>query len=388
MAKIEKELELLSKFENAEISKTLAKRINDIVEKDFKERRVKIMHVCGSHEHTITYFGLRSLLPENLELVAGPGCPVCVCSTKDIRDAIEIANRNVTLCTFGDMLRDRTPYGSLDDERSKGADVRIVYSPADALKIAQENQKEVVLFGVGFETSSAPICSLVYENLPDNFSILTSLKRTSPAVEALLQGGDIVLDGIIAPGHVSTIVGARDWLNLPSKFEIPTIVSGFEPVDVLISLIKLLEQIKEGKSELQIEYKRLVSFEGNTRAQEMLSEIFDVKATHWRAMGEVLESGYFMKTKFEGHDARKKFNVDFEVDPEKDIPPGCKCHLVVTGKGYPSDCALFNSETCRPDEPQGPCMVSGEGTCYIWFRYGRVQKLREKLDAARDQEVE
>jgi len=384
---VEKEIEKLEKFRSAEVTRSLVKEINRIIDKDFKDRQVKIMHVCGSHEHTVTYFGLRSLLPENIELVAGPGCPVCVCSTKEIREAIEIAKRGVILCTFGDMLRDQTPYGSLDDARSQGADVRIVYSPVDALKLAKDAQKDVVFFGVGFETSSAPICSLVYDNPPDNFSILTSLKRTSPAVEALLQAGEIVLDGVIAPGHVSTIVGARDWKNLPEKFKIPTIVAGFEPVDVLISILELLKHIKEEKSEILIEYKRLVSYEGNKRAQQMLSEVFDVKETHWRAMGSVPNSGYFLKSEHVKYNARAKYDLQFEIEPDKDTPPGCQCHLIVTGKAYPSACTLFTNKKCRPDAPSGPCMVSGEGTCYIWFRYGSTQKLRDKLKAKEGEEV-
>jgi hydrogenase expression/formation protein HypD len=378
---VEKEIQKLEKFRSAEITRSLVKEISRIIDREFGECQIKIMHVCGSHEHTITYYGLRSLLPESLDLVAGPGCPVCVCSTKEIREAIEIAKSGAILCTFGDMLRDRTPYGSLDDARGEGADVRIVYSPADALKIAKDVQKDVVFFGVGFETSSAPVCSLAYEDAPDNFSILTSLKRTSPAVEALLQAGEIALDGVIAPGHVSTIVGARDWKNLPEKFGIPTIVAGFEPVDMLISIKELLNHIRDGKSEILIEYKRLVSYEGNKKAQEMLAEVFDIKATYWRAMGEVPYSGYYFKNEFKNLDARRRFELRFEIEPDKDTPPGCLCHLIVTGKAYPSDCKLFTNRKCRPDAPCGPCMVSGEGTCYIWYRYGSTQKLRDKLRA-------
>ncbi len=364
------------------MARKLVAKINSFVDENFPDKKIKIMHVCGSHEHTVTYYGLRTLLHDNLELVAGPGCPVCVCSVSDIREAMEIARKGAILCTFGDMVRDRTPYGSLDDVRREGADVRIVYSPADAKRIALENPgKEVVFFGVGFETTSAPISSLVFDEIPENLSILTSLKKTSPAVEALLKSGEIVLDGVIAPGHVSTVVGGQDWGNLPEKFEIPTTVSGFEPVDVLLSIMDLLEQIKSGKSELHIEYKRLVSLEGNRTAQKMLSDAFEVREAYWRSMGSVPGSGYFLKKKFEKHDARKKFNVAFEVEPDKDTPVGCKCHLVVTGKAYPSDCALFNKKVCRPDSPCGPCMVSGEGTCYIWNRYGNTQTLKGKMEA-------
>jgi hydrogenase expression/formation protein HypD len=374
------EAKALSKFRDPAVTRELVRKVNSMVKENFQGTHIKLMHVCGSHEHTITYFGLRPLLPESLELVAGPGCPVCVCSTADIREAIEIARKGATLCTFGDMLRDRTPYGSLDDVRGAGADVRMVYSPQDALKIARENpQKKVVFFGVGFETTSAPISSLVRDDPPENFTILTSLKRTSPAVEALLAGGEIAIDGVIAPGHVSTIVGGNDWKNLPQRFKVPTTVSGFEPVDVLLAILELLEQIRDGKHELGIEYQRLVTLEGNVLAQKMLAETTDIREAYWRAMGNVPGSGYYLKPKFEQYDARKEFGVHFEPEPKKDIPPGCKCHLIVTGRAYPSDCALFNKKACRPDAPSGPCMVSGEGTCYIWYRFGSTPELRRKL---------
>jgi len=334
-------------------------------------RHVKFMHVCGSHEHTITYYALRSLLPENLELVSGPGCPVCVCAVSDIYDAIKLARMGKTVCTFGDMLKDRTPYGSLEDERSKGADVRIVYSPLDAVNIARDNpEKDVVFFGVGFETTAAPICSLMFEKIPENFSILTSLKRTSPAVESLLQQGKISLEGVIAPGHVSTIVGANDWSNIPNKFMIPTIVSGFEPADVLLSTLYLLEQVKNGRHDLMIEYTRLVKPDGNPRAKEILARGFEIRETYWRGMGRVPGSGYFIRPEFKPLDARARFDITSEENTDGEMPKGCMCHKIVIGEAYPSDCALFRAGVCRPDSPAGPCMVSREGTCYIWFRYG------------------
>jgi hydrogenase expression/formation protein HypD len=380
--KADKGIEISERFRDAKVTSALVDKINSLMEEEFKGRKIKFMHVCGSHEHTITYYGLRSLLHDNLELVSGPGCPVCVCATSDIREAIELAKKGNILCTFGDMVRDRTPYGSLDDARGKGSDVRIVYSPQDATRVAKENpKKEVVLFGVGFETTAAPVCSLLFEDIPENLSILTSLKRTSPAVEALLYQGELALDGVIAPGHVSTVVGANDWSDLTTRFKIPTIVSGFEPVDVLISILRLLEQVRDGSHELQIEYQRLVSFEGNRVARKMLSDGFEVREAHWRAMGKVPGSGYFIKPKFESYDARKRFGLSFDIDPKKDTPPGCKCHLVVTGKAYPSDCELFKKGACRPDAPVGPCMVSGEGTCYIWHRYGSTQHLKKKASS-------
>jgi hydrogenase expression/formation protein HypD len=367
---------VLSRFRDPNVVRKL---VEDISELSSGIDRIRIMHVCGSHEHTATYFGLRTLLPENVEMISGPGCPVCVCSTADIREAMEIARKGIVLCTFGDMLRDRTPYGSLEDVKREGHDVRIVYSPLDSHRLARNNPDlEIVFFAVGFETTAAPVCSLLHMKVPKNFSILTSLKRTSPAVYRLLSLGTLALDGIIAPGHVSTIVGALDWKGIADDFQVPVVVSGFEPVDMLLAIKNVIEQVREGRHELGNEYKRLVKYAGNEKAQEMMSEVFTISDTYWRAFGSVPESGYFIKKEFADFDARIKYDVRFDGGVATDIPPGCRCHLVVTGRAYPTDCPLFNKGICNPEHPLGPCMVSGEGTCYIWSRYGSLELLHKK----------
>ncbi|MEO0141248.1 MAG: hydrogenase formation protein HypD [candidate division WOR-3 bacterium] len=333
---------------------------------------IKLMHVCGSHEHTLVRWGLRPLLPKNIELVSGPGCPVCVASSQEVREAIEIAGRGAILCTFGDMIRDVTPYGSLGDAKARGADVRIVYSGLDAVKIARENpEREVVFFAIGFETTAAPTAALILSEPPENFSVLTSHRLTPPAVEALIKDG-VPLRGIIAPGHVSSIIGASGWSAFPEKYGIPTVVAGFEPLDVLFGVIILLGDILSGEALLHNEYKRVVKNEGNRAAQSMMARVFELKGTFWRGLGMVPDSGLFLREEFEKLDARRRFGIDYHEHSE-DMPPGCSCGLVVTGRAYPTDCPLFMS-SCRPDNPYGPCMVSVEGTCYIWAKGGLASR--------------
>jgi len=305
-------------------------------------------------------------LPKNLELVSGPGCPVCVASSQEVREAIEIAERGAMLCTFGDMIRDVTPYGSLAEAKARGADVRIVYSGLDAVKLARENpQRDVVFFAIGFETTAAPTAALVLSELPENFSILTSHRLTPPAVEALIADG-VPLRGIIAPGHVSSIVGAVAWAVFPERYGIPTVVAGFEPLDMLLGLVSLLRDMVSGRAGLHNEYNRVVKHEGNRRAQELMARAFEVKEAFWRGLGMVPASGLFLRKELYRLDARARFGVEYH-DHSEDMPEGCSCGLVVTGRAYPTDCPLFMS-ACRPETPYGPCMVSVEGTCYIWAK--------------------
>lgn len=330
---------------------------------------VKLMHVCGSHEHTLVRWGLRALLPKEIELVSGPGCPVCVASSQEVREAIEIAERGAILCTFGDMIRDVTSYGSLAEAKARGADVRIVYSGLDALRLARENpDKEVVFFAIGFETTAAPTAALVLSDPPGNFSVLTSHRLTPPAVEVLIAEG-VPLRGIIAPGHVSSITGVIAWAPFPEKYGIPAAVAGFEPLDVLLGFVYLLEDITRGEARLHNEYTRVVKNEGNKKAQEIMEKAFELRDTFWRGLGMVPLSGLFLKKELGDLDARRRFGVEYH-DHSEDMPEGCACGLVVTGRAYPTDCPLFMS-ACRPESPYGPCMVSVEGTCYIWAK-GRV----------------
>ena len=221
---------------------------------------------------------------------------------------------------------------------------------------------------------------MVSEELPNNFSILTSFKLTSPAVEALLSSGKHHLDGIVAPGHVSTIVGAVDWAKFPEKYKIPTVVAGFEPGDLLLAILKIMKQQEDGVAKIENEYTRLVRFHGNQKALEAMKTAFDVEPAFWRGIGSVPDSGLFLKKRWSNHDAREKFGVKFSVESEKDLPKGCNCDKVIIGEIFPTGCPLFG-KSCTPTNPYGPCMVSGEGTCYIWFRFGNqniMTKLKEE----------
>jgi hydrogenase expression/formation protein HypD len=342
------------------------------------DRRIKVMNVCGSHERSIAEWGLRYLLPERLELIPGPGCPVCVCAEHDIGEAIEIAKRGVTLLSFGDMLRVQTKYGSLMDARSEGADVRIIYSPDDAVEAAlKEPDREFVLFAVGFETTAAPMAALFAQQVPANFSLLTALKLTAPAVEALVLGapGANTLDGLLAPGHVAVITGSQDWERFPVKYDLPVAVAGFEPVDILAALEMIMRMLEQGKAELANEYGRYVKPGGNRSAQAWMEKVFLVERAFWRAVGWVENSGLFLTDAYRAFDARAKYGVCLEDTAGTDVPKGCLCHTVVIGQSYPSDCALFE-KTCTMMDPVGPCMVSEEGACHIWSRFGSAVKRR------------
>ncbi len=356
---------MLQSFRDRKLIRAVAERISKLFGQ--LGRPLRIMHVCGSHEHTLVRWALRKLLPEELEMVAGPGCPVCVASTQEIREAIYLARqKGVILATFGDMLRDVTPYGTLLDARAQGADVRVVYSGLDAVKIARENPtKEVVFFAVGFETTAAPTAAIILSDPPKNFSILTAHRLTPPAVKALVDMG-VAFEGMIAPGHVSSIVGAKAW----DGFGMPTVVAGFEPLDVMLGIERVLKMLLEGKVGVENEYTRVVKWEGNLKAQRMMAQAFEVRDTWWRGLGVIPKSGFYIKPDFARLDARERFGVRFE-DYSEDTPPGCICHLIITGRAYPDQCPHFLSN-CVPENPYGPCMVSVEGTCYVWARAGKV----------------
>ncbi|MCL4490565.1 MAG: hydrogenase formation protein HypD [Nitrospirae bacterium] len=334
-------------------------------------RTLKIMHVCGSHEHAVQQWGLRSLIPKQVEIFAGPGCPVCVCPSFEIGEALTIARKGAIMTTYGDMLRVPTPYGSLLDAKAEGADVRLVYSLIDAVRLAKENPgREVVFFSIGFETTAAPVAALVVRGgLPDNFSLLTSHRLTPPAMELLLGIGDVHIDGFIAPGHVSVILGANAWDIFPRAYHMPVVVAGFEPGEVLLGLLMLARQIREGKAILGNAYPKVVCPEGNSVAREAMRTAFDCVPAWWRGVGRVPRSGLVLKPQFSSLDARERFG--FCIQPERnELPPGCSCHLVMLGKIYPSQCPLFEKK-CTPATPYGPCMVSQEGTCLIWSKFGK-----------------
>jgi hydrogenase expression/formation protein HypD len=329
-----------------------------------KGKKIKIMNVCGSHEHTITHSGMRSLLPEEIELVPGPGCPVCVCSESDIMNAINLSKREDTiLVTYGDMLRVPTQIGSI---RSNGGNYKMISAPFEVLKIANENKnKKIVFFSIGFETTTAPTAALLEMGVPENVYILTSQKLTPEIMEILVKDQEVGVDAFIAPGHVSAIVGANAWKVFPEKYRIPTVVAGFEPENVLLAILEILKQLKEGRATLENVYKGVVKPEGNKRALELMYKYFEKADVNWRGIGLIPKSGLELRKEYSHLDAKKVFELK-EVEEKK--LAGCICDKIILGKAYPTDCKLFKT-ACTPRNPKGPCMVSMEGACSIWYRF-------------------
>jgi hydrogenase expression/formation protein HypD len=340
---------------------------------------VRVMNVCGGHERTIAMAGLRAALPANIELIAGPGCPVCVCPEEDIHAAIALARRqDLIVVSFGDMLRvpsngPRAEPRSLEEARAQGADVRPIASPLEALKIAGENPtKEVVFFAAGFETTMAPVAGLVAQGVPANLSLLISGRKTWPAVAMILDSEETVgFEALIAPGHVAAVMGAEEWRFVTESHQLPTVISGFTAEDFLAALYKVLVQVEDGRVCLENAYRRAVAADGNPTARRVLGQTMDVVDANWRGIGVIPQSGFVLKSTFETIDARRRFA--FECDESRkrvgEMPPGCDCARVVLGKIRPPECALYG-KACTPRHPIGPCMVSDEGACRIWWSSG------------------
>ncbi len=354
-------------FRDPELAKHVAKHIQELA----PDHLVKFCHVCGTHEWTVTHFGLRSLLPKNVEVIAGPGCPVCVLPAAEIDEAVELALKRVTVATFGDVLRVSGSQLSLAEARAKGGDVRVVYGVGDAVKMAKEEpNKEFVFFAIGFETTAPSTANEVLKGPPENLSFLVSHRLIPPAMELLLGVGDLQIDGFIAPGHVSTIIGLEPYEVFPSAYRMPVVVAGFEPLDVLFAVDMLLRQLREGVAKLENEYGRAVRLEGNVKALELVGRVFDVVEGGWRGLGRLPSSALALKDEYARWDARERHGV--RVEKGRDLLPGCQCHLVMIGKIKPSECPLF-SGACTPESPKGACMVSVEGTCRIWAKHGVKQ---------------
>lgn len=341
-------------------------------------RPIKIMNVCGGHERSITQAGLRGVLPKNIELVPGPGCPVCVCPEEDIYQAIQMALLDkVILVAFGDMLRVpvNVPKGeirSLVEAQAAGADVRPIASPTEARRIALAHpDKKVVFFAAGFETTIAPVAASVAEGLPDNLSILLSGRLTWPAVAMLLDSGAPGFDALVAPGHVSTIMGPEEWQFVVDRHRLPTAVAGFLPESLLAAFYSVLRQLGDDKRFLDNCYLEVAHPGGNQTARRILAATFDVVDANWRGIGIIPKSGYALKPEYAAWDARRIYPD--HADPTRrrvgEMPPGCDCAQVVLGRIYPNQCRLYG-KACVPRNPVGPCMVSDEGACRIWWSSG------------------
>jgi hydrogenase expression/formation protein HypD len=351
------------KFRNPELAHSIAEKIKTVAPKTGK---AKFCHVCGTHEWTITHFGLRSLLPENVEVIAGPGCPVCIVPASDIDEAVQLAQMGKVITCFGDVLRVPGSKMSLLEAKAAGADVRIVYAVSDAVAMARrEPEKEFVFHAVGFETTAPSTAVEALGGLPKNFSFLVSHRLIPPAMELLLGVGDLEIDGFIAPGHVSAIIGLKPYELFPRVYRMPTVVAGFEPIDVLMALYMLLKQHSEGDAKLENEYTRVVKPEGNPKALEYMNKAFTVTAGNWRGIGRLPDSALQLREELAQYDARRKYGV--HVEQGKDILLGCECHLVIIGKIKPNQCPMF-MKACTPAKPVGACMVSNEGTCRVWAK--------------------
>jgi hydrogenase expression/formation protein HypD len=350
-------------FRDPQLAKGIGDKIKALTP---KTGTVKICHVCGTHEWTISHFGIRSLLPQNLEVIAGPGCPVCILPASEVDAAIQLAKKGMVVTCFGDVLRVPGSHGSLLDAKADGADIRIVYSTSDAVTMAmKEPQKEFMFFAVGFETTAPSTAIEVNAKPPGNLSFLISHRIVPPAMELLAKMPDLRLNGFIAPGHVSTIIGVKPYAVFPEKYGLPTVVAGFEPLDLLFAVYMIVKQLAEGKPRLENEYSRGVSWEGNAKAQRLISDVFDVVDGKWRGLGTIAGSTLALKPQYVAYDAVRKYRI--KLEDGVDSQPGCRCHLVVIGKIKPDACPLF-LKACTPQNPVGACMVSMEGTCRVWAK--------------------
>jgi len=340
--------------------------------------RVRIMNVCGGHERAITMAGLRNALPAAVELIPGPGCPVCICPEEDIYQAMQLALQGgVILAAFGDMLRVpvNVPKGeprSLEQARAAGADVRPIASPMEAPALAAaEPDRQVVFFAAGFETTTAPVAAMLLQGVPDNLSLLLSGRLTWPAVALLLNSGTPGFDALVAPGHVATVMGPEEWGFVVEDHGIPAAVAGFTPESLLAAFYSVLRQKIEQRPFLDNCYPELVRPGGNPTARDQLEQALEVVDANWRGIGTIPASGYALRKPYRHYDARLRF-PDFDQDDRRragEMPPGCDCAEVVLGRLYPDRCRLYG-EACTPRHPVGPCMVSEEGACRIWWAGG------------------
>ena len=337
------------------------------------EKPVQLMEVCGTHTMAIAKSGIKSMLPEKVKLLSGPGCPVCVTPPNVIDSFLDLAMRqDIIITTYGDMVRvpGSTPGDNLQKRRAMGADVRVVYSPVDAIEIAKESpEKEVVFLGVGFETTApgtaATLLTAAEENVK-NFSIFSMLKTVEPALRTLMKTEGFDVQGFLCPGHVGTIIGEKGFQFLPEEYGMPAVIAGFEAEDILRAIYRLLKQIESGEPKLENEYKRAVSKNGNETAQRIMKSCFEPRKESWRGLGIIEGSGLGFREELSAFDADKKFGIKPLEHPAP--ATACRCGDVITGKISPAECPLFGKR-CLPEDPVGPCMVSGEGACAAAYKY-------------------
>lgn len=361
-------MKFVSEYRDPELGKKLVDEI-----RRRSKRPAKLMEFCGGHTASILKHGLRQLLPPNIEMLSGPGCPVCVTAGADLDKAIALANLpDVIVTSFGDMVRVPGSRSSLQQAKAEGADVRIVYSTQDAMDIARDNPgKSVIFIGIGFETTAPTIAASVLqanEEGLNNYFVLSLHKLCPPIMKAILDSGEVRLDGIICPGHVSNIIGSYPYRFIADDYHIACVVSGFEPLDILLAVEMLVNQIENGQPQVEIAYHRGVKPEGNKQAMRLMETVFEVSETNWRGIGPVPASGLRLREQYRDFDAEKRFSIDPGPTLE---PEGCICGSILSGVSTPLDCPLFR-DICTPEQPIGPCMVSAEGSCAAYYQYGDI----------------
>jgi hydrogenase expression/formation protein HypD len=368
-------MKFIDEYRQSNLAQRLAEQIARLT-----DQPLKLMEVCGGHTHTIFKYGIEDLLPPNIEMIHGPGCPVCVIPLGRVDDAISIAMQpDVIFTTFGDAMRVPGSQTSLLDAKADGADVRMVYSPLDALKLAKKHaDKHVVFLALGFETTAPSTAMTILQAAKDrveNFSIFCNHIMIIPALKAMLDSPDLKLDGFVGPGHVSTVIGTCCYEFVPREYGKPLVVTGFEPLDVLQSVYMLVKQIVEGRAEIENQYARVVLRDGNQKALEALFDVFEPRDYfEWRGLGSIAHSGMRLKAKYAAFDAELKFNV-----PGLRIadPKACQCGEILKGVKKPWECKVFGT-ACTPETPIGSCMVSSEGACAAYYNFGRLSKIAER----------
>ncbi len=360
-------MKYITEFRCSELAEGLIRQIHHK-----SKMSVRLMEFCGGHTVTIFKYGIRQVLPKTVEMVSGPGCPVCVTANADLDKAIALSQiPNVIITTFGDMLKVPGSQSSLQETKAESADVRMVYSTMDALKIAESNlDKSVVFLGIGFETTAPTIAASVLEAKGKgikNYYVLSLHKLCPPVIRAILDTGEVKLHGLICPGHVSAVIGSHPWEFIAKEYGIPCVVSGFEPLDILQCVDMLVGQIENSESKVEIAYRRGVRPEGNQQALKLMYEVFEPCPARWRGMGEVPNSGLKLRKQYQSFDAELAF--DIKTAPARE-PAGCLCGEVLRGVKTPLDCRLFR-KVCTPQKPVGPCMVSSEGSCSAYYLYGK-----------------
>ncbi len=373
---MEKELQLKDLYDGFRDAKTI-KAFKQLIDEELKnyDGTINIMEVCGGHTHTIMKYGIPQLINKKINFIHGPGCPVCVMPKDRIDSAYALSlQENVILVTLGDMIKVPGSNGSLQNARSQGADVRFVYSPMECIKIANENpNKTVIFFAIGFETTTPMTCALLKQVIKNDIkNVLFHINHiTVPEVmRVLVQSSDCKIDAFLGPSHVSVISGSKIYEEFPRDYNKPVVVSGFEPVDVMQSLYMTVKQFVEKRADLEIEYKRLVSYEGNIKAQELVNKYFEKVPFKFRGIGEVQKSGYELKKEFDKYNAKIVYK---EILPTREVKDNkaCRCPDILKGVAKPTDCKIFGN-VCTPTNPVGSCMVSSEGACSAYYKYGNL----------------